>query len=66
MRTLDMYFKCRQNAKKAANEMYIHYNTFLYRLDRIRQILKLDIENPNIQLQLQIAMKLVQIDQADD
>lgn len=66
MRTLDMYFKCRQNAKKAANEMYIHYNTFLYRLDRIRQILKLDIENPNIQLQLQIAMKLVQIDQADN
>ncbi|MCD8180036.1 MAG: PucR family transcriptional regulator ligand-binding domain-containing protein [Firmicutes bacterium] len=64
--TLERYFKNRHNAKQTANEMYVHYNTLLYRLDKIKKILDLDIDDSEIQIQMQIALKLMQINVGSD
>lgn len=56
--TLNTYFKVRCNTKATASALFTHYNTVAYRLDRIRSILNRDIDDPEIQLQLQLALKL--------
>lgn len=56
--TLRLYYKYNCNAKLTAKETFTHYNTILYRLDRIKEILELDIDESETKLQLQIALKL--------
>jgi purine catabolism regulator len=59
--TLQMYFKANRNMKQTAERLYTHYNTVIYRLERVSDILAMDLENPEIQLQLQLAIKLHQM-----
>jgi purine catabolism regulator len=59
--TLTMYYKANRNMKQTAERLYTHYNTIIYRLERVSDILALDLENPEIQLQLQLALKLYQM-----
>lgn len=59
--TLKSYYKFNCNAKLTAKESYTHYHTILYRLDRIKEILGLNIDDPEIKLQLQIAIKLINV-----
>ena len=56
--TLRLYYHYNCNAKLTAKETFTHYNTILYRLDRIKEILGLDIDESENRLQLQIALKL--------
>ena len=45
LQTLDVFFDCRYNAVQAAKTLYIHRNTLLHRLDKIREILHRDIDS---------------------
>ena len=45
MNTLEMYLKCNLNAVKTAEELFVHYKTVLYRLNRIKEITNLDMED---------------------
>jgi purine catabolism regulator len=56
--TLKAYFQCNANVRRTAETLFTHYNTVVYRLDRVRDILGLDLENADDRLQLQIAIKL--------
>jgi purine catabolism regulator len=56
--TLQNYFHYGRNAKAAAVKMFAHYNTVLYRLERISGILGLDINHPDSCFQLELALKL--------
>jgi PucR family transcriptional regulator, purine catabolism regulatory protein len=56
-----MYFQVNRNMKQAAERLFTHYNTVIYRLERVKDILTMDLENPEIQLQLQLALKLHQM-----
>lgn len=58
MDTLEKYLENGCNAKLTARQLFIHYNTMLYRLEKIQQILGMDMENADNRLQLQIALKL--------
>lgn len=55
--TLATYFACNCNAKETAEKLYVHYNTVNYRLERIRHELQLRLDDPEIKLQLQLAIK---------
>lgn len=59
--TLRMYFECGGNLKKVSEKMYIHYNTILYRINKIQQITNLDLSNPNDRLNLEVSLKIMSI-----
>lgn len=57
--TLKKYFQYEGNLKKISEEMFIHYNTVVYRLQRIREITKVDFDNYEDRLNLQIALQIL-------
>lgn len=57
LRTLKTYFECDGNMKKLSEKMYVHYNTVIYRLDKIKEILSVDLENNDVRVDLQVALK---------
>lgn len=58
VRTLEVYFKNNGNLTKISKELYAHYNTVLYRINRINEICQLDLNNPEDQLNLQVSLKI--------
>lgn len=59
--TLEMFFKCNGNIKLTSEKLYAHYNTIVYRLDKIQNILGVSLDDPEDRLQLQLSLKLGQI-----
>ncbi len=55
--TLGAYFACNGNLSRAAEQLHLHRNSLLYRLHRIRELLGHDLEDPDLRLALQLALK---------
>lgn len=47
-KTLRIYLECNNNIQQTANKLFIHRNSLIYRLNRIKEITGLDIENYNV------------------
>lgn len=58
IKTLESYFYNNGNLKKMSDELFTHYNTILYRVQRIMEITNLDLENQNDRLNLEISLKI--------
>ncbi|WP_162463278.1 PucR family transcriptional regulator [Paenibacillus psychroresistens] len=56
LRTLEAYFASNGQINDAAKELYIHRNTVLYRLEKIGEILHIDLKNTNHLLQLKLVL----------
>ena len=56
VRTLRMYFACGTNASEAADKLFLHRNSMLYRLSRIEKLTGADLKNPRVGLMLQIGL----------
>ncbi|GEM_PF-1007929 len=61
LRTLEAYLDSNCSTKLTAQILFTHYNTVTYRVEKIQNLLGIDIEDSNIRLQLQIALKLDQL-----
>lgn len=59
--TLKKYFEHSGNVKKISEDMYSHYNTIVYRVSRIKEILKIDFDNYEEMLNVQIALKVLDL-----
>ncbi|MDO4339902.1 MAG: helix-turn-helix domain-containing protein [Eubacteriales bacterium] len=59
-RTLRCYLQNQQSATKTAQAMYIHRSTLLYRLNRIRDIMKSDFSDPEEVLYLLLSFRLLE------
>ena len=59
--TLDMYFEENGNLKKMSEKLYTHYNTILYRMKRIQEILDVDIKDRKIRYNLETALEIHKI-----
>ncbi len=59
--TFQMYLKCNLNAVKTAEELFVHYKTVLYRLNRIKEITNLDIEDRTKMLEVEVGLKILKI-----
>lgn len=57
--TLRKYFECRSNLKRVSEVMFTHYNTVIYRMQRIKDIIGKDLDDPDVRLNLQIAIKVL-------
>lgn len=56
--TLEGFFRCNGNLSETARAMHLHRNSLLYRLDRIEAILGRSLEDSELRLSLQIALKI--------
>src|SRR5205085_12429688 len=56
--TLEGYFHCNGNLSETARIMHLHRNPLLYRLGRIEEILGQSLDDPELRLSLEIAMKI--------
>lgn len=63
--TLRMYLDCNCNAKKTAEQLFIHYKTVLYRLDKIRNDFDVDIENSNSRLFIELGIQLLDLKEVE-
>lgn len=57
--TLEHYLNCNCNAKKTAEEMFVHRNTLNYRLKKISEILHCDFEELEDCLELKLAFEIL-------
>jgi len=62
--TLEAFFAANSNHVRAARQLHLHRNTLLYRLERIRAILGVDLDDPETRLTLQLALKLKHVARA--
>lgn len=57
IQTLDVFFASNGNLSAAARELHLHRNSLLYRLHRARELLGHDLDDPELRLALQLAIK---------
>lgn len=56
--TLEGFFRCNGNLSEMARSMHFHRNSLLYRLNRIETLLGRSLEDPELRLSLQVALKI--------
>ncbi len=54
--TLKTYFAAGGNASEAADRLFLHRNSMLYRLERIQKLTGLDLRNDRVALALQLGL----------
>jgi PucR family transcriptional regulator, purine catabolism regulatory protein len=59
--TIDAYFQHHANVSQTAESLFIHRNTLLYRLERIQELTAQDIDQADMRLALQLALRLWQL-----
>jgi DNA-binding PucR family transcriptional regulator len=59
VRTLRIYFAAGANASEAADRLFLHRNSMLYRLARIEKLTGLDLKAPRARLALQLGLLYV-------
>ncbi len=59
VKTLKVYFVAGANASEAADRLFLHRNSMLYRLTRIQKLTGLDLKDPRARLGLQLGLLFV-------
>lgn len=55
--TLDAFFACNGNVSQAKDRLHLHRNSLIYRLNRARELLGRDLDDPELRLALQLAIR---------
>ncbi len=55
--TLDAFFACNGNVSQASERLHLHRNSLIYRLNRARELLGRDLDDPELRLALQLAIR---------
>ena len=63
LKTLKLYLDHHMNAVQTAKALYIHRSTFLYRLEKIKQILKSDLNDTEEILYLMLSFRLIEMEE---
>ncbi len=66
VRTLRAYFAAGSNASEAADRMFLHRNSMLYRLARIQDLTGLDLKDPGAALALQLGLLALERGEVSD
>jgi DNA-binding PucR family transcriptional regulator len=59
--TLRVYLNNNMSISKTAAALYIHRSTLLERITRIKRDLRIDLQNPDERLRIQILLKAMQV-----
>ena len=63
VKTLHAFLSCNGNLTETSDRLYIHRNTLKYRLERIRDITQVDLDESEQRLMLHLGLKMHQISQ---
>ncbi len=66
VRTLRVYFASGANASEAADRLYLHRNSMLYRLERIGKLTGLDLKDPRARLSLELGLLALEKGESED
>ena len=58
--TLRIYLQNERSLVKTAAALFIHRNTLLYRLEKLHKLVELDLEDPELRLQLELSFRLME------
>ena len=58
LETVRAYFEHGGNLRKISEVQFTHYNTVVYRINRLRDILKIDLKDPETAFSIQFALKI--------
>jgi PucR family transcriptional regulator, purine catabolism regulatory protein len=58
IRTLQVYFEHNGNLSQAAEALFVHRNTLIYRMDRIAALTGANLDDPEIRLAMQLALHI--------
>lgn len=61
IKTLMVYFECNGNLKRMSEVLFTHYNTILYRLSRIQEIIGLSLDDEENRYAIHTALKVHKI-----
>jgi len=61
MLTLENYFINNLNVTETSKAMFLHRNTLIYRIEKIKEILNLDLKHSEELLRIQLALKIFSI-----
>lgn len=61
VRTVGAYFACGANLSRAKDELHVHVNTVVQRLDRVATLLGEDWQSPDRVLEVQLALRLLRL-----
>lgn len=61
VKTLETYFEMNGNLKKMSEHLYTHYNTILYRINRINEITNMNLDHEQDRFNLETALKIKKI-----
>ncbi len=56
LRTLEAFFAANGNASEAADRLFLHRNSLLYRLKRIQELIGADLNAPQVRLGLRLGL----------
>lgn len=56
--TMEAYFRNNGNISEAAKELFVHRNTLIYRIDKIKMILDSDLKDSEELLEIQLGFKI--------
>lgn len=59
--TLKVFLQCNQNATKASQQLFIHYKTAVYRIERIKEITGMNFDDAEEMLLVQIGLKITEL-----
>jgi PucR family transcriptional regulator, purine catabolism regulatory protein len=59
--TLESYFQNNLNLSETAKALFIHRNTLIYRIEKIKEILNTDLKNAEELLQIQLSLKIYRL-----
>ncbi|MBQ9029957.1 MAG: helix-turn-helix domain-containing protein [Parasporobacterium sp.] len=59
--TLKTYLECGCNLQMTADRLYIHKNTALYRINHIREILGLDLNDTRVRMRLLFSFQILEV-----
>jgi PucR family transcriptional regulator, purine catabolism regulatory protein len=61
VKTLDVYLANQGHIRKSAERLYIHVNTLRQRLERIEDVLGVELDNSWVRLNLQLALRVYEV-----
>ena len=61
LNTFEVFLKNNSNATHTARELFVHYKTILYRLDKVKEISGIDFLNSKDRLEAEIGLKIVSL-----
>jgi DNA-binding PucR family transcriptional regulator len=56
--SLRVYLDHNCSMRRSARELFVHVNTLRHRLDQIRALIRLDLDDPDVRIRLQLALRL--------